>query len=211
MNRTIKTVALSLSIVTLAATSSMSAAEAATNASDGKFKTFQATPKAPRVEKEVPRQIVVEPRQEVDKTPVAVLTPDQKPVVAEPAPAKPVITDEPEQQAAATPPAKPEDPDAAFAPQTQAEAEKVEMPTVFTDKQKELFNALGASEQKALVERLVKKYGRETMYPKAVTRNYIEDHKSKQSHSDSYQYNYSYDEPAYERYTSYGSGYTNCQ
>ena len=220
MTITTRSVLLSASIAAITAIGIVSGANAATDDAGSKFKTFEATPKAPRVEikeatpkaprvePDTNRQIVVEPRQERVETPVANLNP--------PVDEQLINETEPQLEAAAKPKVKPdtsapEAPEDVFAPQTKAEAEKVEMPTVFTEKQKSLFEALGADEQKQLVEKLVKKYGYDTMYPKNVTRKYVEDYKAKQSYADRDDH-YSYNDTGYNSYSSgYGSGYANCQ
>lgn len=232
MRNSAKTLLVSFSIAAAAAAFALPAANAAVNNGDSKFKLFEATPKAERVEAkeatpkaeriepDTNRQIVVEPRQ---KTPVATLNP----VIDEVEPTPQKEFSKPQKEAAAKPKQKPETteqpevtekPEAdedVFAPQKKTEEEKVEMPTVFTEKQKKLFEALGADEQKTLVAKLIKKYGYDSMYPKNVTRKYAEDYKAKQSHR-SYGDHYSYNDDSYtggyNSYSSgYGSGYTNCQ
>lgn len=86
-----------------------------------------------------------------------------------------------------------------FAPQTTVTEPKVEVPTVFTDKQKGLFSKLTAGQQRELVEKLVKKYGYDTMYPKKVTRKYLEDYRKRRSRS--------YDEEDYSSYYGHDHGY----
>lgn len=231
MRNSAKTLLVSFSIAAAAAAFALPAAIAATDNADSKFKLFEATPKAERVqakeatpkaervEPDTNRQIVIEPRQETPEIPVATLNPvideveptpqkEFSEAAAKPKP-KPEITEQPEVTE------KPEAEEDVFAPQKKAEEEKVEMPTVFTEKQKKLFEALGADEQKTLVTKLIKKYGYDSMYPKNVTRKYAEDYKAKQSYrneGDRYSYNDDSYTGGYNSYSSgYGSGYANCQ
>ena len=231
MKPTAKTVFLSLSIATVAAAGIIPAAQAATE-NGNTSPTLETSAKA--LEAQATRQIVVEPKQPAKKAEIAVLTPKAEETAKTPeakapeAKAPEAKAEAPKKEAAANPQPKAnekaqdkaEEPVDVFAPQTKAEPEKVEIPTVFTEKQKLLFQALDVEEQKKVVERLIKKYGKETMYPKATVtakvveepkKKVVENHKKKQTHVETYEHSYNYAEPVYESYSSYDSGYTNCQ
>jgi hypothetical protein len=84
-----------------------------------------------------------------------------------------------------------------FAPQIETKTVKVEMPTIFTEKQKGLFIALSGEDQTVLVKGLIKKYGYNTLYPAAVASNnhetysnYHSPRKYNNNYSDSYNNNY---------------------
>jgi hypothetical protein len=83
-----------------------------------------------------------------------------------------------------------------FAPQIETKTVKVEMPTIFTEKQKGLFIALSGEDQTVLVKGLIKKYGYNTLYPAAVASNNHETYSNYHSprkynnNSDGYNNNY---------------------
>ena len=223
MKQSMTALMLSLTVTTAAAALAIPAVQAADDGASSKFETFDVTPKAPRKDDVTARQIVVEPKQETPKEPeVAKL---DNPVVEEVAPAEKqqaIAADTPEKPAedkvettAEAPKqteekvAAPKIDEDAFAPKTAEKAKKVEMPTVFTDEQKELFNKLSPEQQATLVEKLVKKYGHETMYPKNVSRDYLKEYKTTPSYQDDHygdDDSYGYDD-GYGNQSSYGYGY----
>ncbi|MGI9464974.1 MAG: hypothetical protein ACR2OM_13590, partial [Aestuariivirgaceae bacterium] len=171
MKHTAKALLLSLTVTTAAAALIIPAATAETVAETPDFKTFEATPKAPRKEPVKERQIVVEPKQEIapktDTTPIANLTDPVETVdTKQPEPEQKLVESTEENEDKPAIEDKPGLDEDTFAPKTKAEADKVEMPTVFTEKQKELFEKLDAEQQADLVKKLVKKHGYDTMYPK---------------------------------------------
>ena len=106
-----------------------------------------------------------------------------------------------------------------FAPQVKTKTVKVEMPTIFTDKQKGLFEALSNEDQTILVKGLIKKYGYNTLYPTDVASNntqtysnYHSPRKHRNSYSNSYNNNYHSSNDNGYRYSnrsSYNNSYSN--
>ena len=97
-----------------------------------------------------------------------------------------------------------------FAPQVKTKTAKVEMPTIFTEKQKGLFNALSDEDQTILVKGLIKKYGYNTLYPAAVASNnydtysnYHSPRKYNNNYNDSYNNGY-----RYSNQSSYSNSYS---
>lgn len=216
MKRSITTLLVTLTVATAASAVTSTAVLAANGDAAGKFETFDATPKAPRKDAVSNRQIVVEPKFVTPKAPPVASLPEPveniEPIIDTPAKPK----NKPQAQVIEETPAQPELDEQIFAPQTKTGEVKVKMPTVFTEKQKELFNELSPAKQATLVETLIAKHGYDTMYPANTSRTYLDDHRIKQSKAyrdDHYQrgyedtgYNYS---SSYG--SSYGSSYYNCQ
>ena len=201
-------------LVTLTVTAASSAAvtavaQAAPGDTASKFETFDATPKAPRKDVVTDRQIVVEPRIAAPKAPPVASLP--KPVeTIEPAKEIP----QPQAQIIQQETTQPSLDEETFAPQPKTKAAKVEMPTVFTETQKDLFAKLSPAEQTAMVKKLIAKYGYDAMYPADVSRTYLDDYSAKQSKVDDHYYDQSsYEDTGYNSSytTSYGSSYNNCQ
>jgi hypothetical protein len=108
-----------------------------------------------------------------------------------------------------------------FAPQLKTKTVKVEMPTIFTEKQKGLFIALSNEDQTILVKGLITKYGYNTLYPVAVASNnqetysnYHSPRKYNNSYSNRNSYNNNYHSSNDNRYrysnqSSYSNSYSN--
>ena len=106
-----------------------------------------------------------------------------------------------------------------FAPQVKTKTVKVEMPTIFTERQVTLFKALSKEDQIVLIEGLVKKYGYGTLYPTDVAGynndkhgNYHTPRKSHNQYSNSYNNNYQNSNDHGYRYSnqsSYSNSYSN--
>ena len=67
-----------------------------------------------------------------------------------------------------------------FAPQAKVETTKVEIPTVFNEKQKALFDDLEVDEQVVVVKRLIKKYGYDALYPTQTKAKFHNNYSTKQ-------------------------------
>jgi hypothetical protein len=108
-----------------------------------------------------------------------------------------------------------------FAPQVKTKTVKVEMPTIFTEKQKGLFIALSNEDQTILVKGLITKYGYNTLYPVAVASNnqetysnYHSPRKYNNSYSNRNSYNNNYHSNndngyRYSNQSSYSNSYSN--
>lgn len=90
-----------------------------------------------------------------------------------------------------------------FAPQISAETAKVEIPTVFTERQKILFGELDQETQVLLVKNLIEKYGYETLYPTRVASQTTNEH-----HTSYRSQNYRYQDRSHYR-NNYQSSYRN--
>ena len=220
MKHSVTALLLTLTVTAASSAVTSTVAHAATDDTASKFQTFDATPKAPRKDVVTDRQIVVEPKFAPPKAPPVASLPQPvetaETIVDEPAKAIP----QPQAQVIEQEPVQPVQDEEIFAPQPKTEAAKVEIPTVFTETQKDLFAKLSPEQQTVMVKKLITKHGYDAMYPADVSRTYLDDYRTKQTKADDAYYDQgTYQDTGYNTsygYTtsygsSYGSSYNNCQ